>query len=168
MGEVLWLWVTRWPDFQHYPPERDRAPAWIKSYTKQLDDERYLDLTFAQRGVLDGIRLAFSRHRGRLPGVPSRLTQRLGGRVTYTQLEALNHAGFIELISRDELEKRLEAFYASRARAKKLEREKEEAGPVEKSKNGRRRTGYRMVHGTHGVSYVPDPEGTDPLPLRSP
>ena len=27
------------------------------------------------------------------------------------------------------------------------------------------RTGWRMVRGTHGVSYVEDPEGVDRLPL---
>lgn len=27
------------------------------------------------------------------------------------------------------------------------------------------RTGYRLVRGTHGVSYVSDPNGVDPLPL---
>ena len=44
MNDELWIWVTRWDDFQHYTPEPDRAPAWIKSYTKQLDDDRYLSL----------------------------------------------------------------------------------------------------------------------------
>ena len=29
---------------------------------------------------------------------------------------------------------------------------------------GRRRTGVRMVRGTHGVSYVADRDGTDVLP----
>lgn len=29
----------------------------------------------------------------------------------------------------------------------------------------RRRTGYRMVRGSHGATYVRDPQGTDPLPL---
>jgi hypothetical protein len=29
----------------------------------------------------------------------------------------------------------------------------------------RRRTGYRMVRGSHGATYVRDPMGTDPLPL---
>ena len=28
-----------------------------------------------------------------------------------------------------------------------------------------RRTGWRMVRGSHGVSYVRDPRGVDPLPL---
>jgi hypothetical protein len=30
---------------------------------------------------------------------------------------------------------------------------------------GGRRTGYRFVRGTHGGCYVPDPEGTDILPV---
>jgi hypothetical protein len=30
--------------------------------------------------------------------------------------------------------------------------------------SGTRRTGYRLIRGTHGVQYVRDPEGTDILP----
>jgi hypothetical protein len=30
--------------------------------------------------------------------------------------------------------------------------------------SGARRTGYRLIRGTHGVQYVRDPEGTDILP----
>ena len=32
---------------------------------------------------------------------------------------------------------------------------------------GARRTGYRLVRGTHGGSYVRDPNGTDILPAGS-
>lgn len=30
--------------------------------------------------------------------------------------------------------------------------------------SGERRTGYRLIRGTHGVQYVRDPAGTDILP----
>jgi hypothetical protein len=32
--------------------------------------------------------------------------------------------------------------------------------------SGNRRTGYRLIRGTHGGQYVRDPEGTDILPVR--
>jgi hypothetical protein len=131
MGEQ-YLWITRWEDFQHYQPERDRAPGWIKTYTKQLDDDRYLDLTLQQRAVLHDLRSAFARSHGRLTSAPAQLTRRINGRVTSALLAALNHAGFIEFVSREVLEQRLEKFYASRAparsrRSKKLEGEGERA-----------------------------------------
>lgn len=30
--------------------------------------------------------------------------------------------------------------------------------------DARRKTGWRLVRGSHGQSYVPDPDGVDPLP----
>lgn len=118
-----WIWVVRWSDFQHYTPERDRAPAWIKTYTKQLDDDRYLRLTLQQRAVLHDIRSAFARAHGRLTSEPRAVTQRIGRRVTSAQLDALSHAGFIELCSRKTLEQRLDQLYASRAPARSKEEE---------------------------------------------
>ena len=111
-----YIWISRWEEFQHYPPDRDRAPAWIKTYTKQLSDDRYRDLTSAQRALLHDLRIELARSHGRLTSEPRRLTQRLGMRVTSAQLTSLNHAGFIEFLSRESLELALEKFYTSRAR----------------------------------------------------
>jgi hypothetical protein len=127
VGEQLYVWIVRWAEFQHYTPERDRAPAWIKDYTRQLDDDRYLDLTLHQRGLLADLRLAFSKARADLELDRSRLSARLGATVYQRDLEALNHAGFIEFISRETLEQRLDLLYSrSRPRARPRAREEVE------------------------------------------
>jgi hypothetical protein len=107
-----YLWPARWDEFQHYPPEPDRGPAWIKNYAKQLDDDAYLDLTLAQRGLLADLRLEFSKARARLRLDRRRLTLRLGATVYQRDLQALNQAGFLEIISRATLEQRLEQLYS--------------------------------------------------------
>lgn len=56
----MYVWITRWDEFQHYKPERDRAPAWIKDYTKQMNDDRYLRLTDRQRALLRDLRDVFA------------------------------------------------------------------------------------------------------------
>lgn len=124
-----YIWIVRWQDFQHYRPERDRAPAWIKTYTKQLDDHRYLELTWAQRAILHDLRSAFARSHGRLPSAPRQLSQRLAGRVTSAQLEALSHAGFIDIISRATLEQRLDSLYSSPRARIEVEGEEEREHP---------------------------------------
>jgi hypothetical protein len=132
-----YIWISRWETFQHYKPERDRAPAWIKTYTKQLDDERYLDLTWPQRAILHDLRSAFSRTFGRLPSAPRAVSQRVGGRVTSAQLKVLSDAGFIEFVSREVLDQRLEQLYSyargPRARIEvEVEKEREETASKEK------------------------------------
>ncbi len=132
-----YIWIVRWGDFQHYKPERDRAPAWLKTYTKELDDERYLRLTTHQRALLHDLRRAFARTHGRLARDSRQLTHRFHVRVTSAQLEALNHAGFIDFCSREVLEHRLELLYTSRARDRahhpEVEEEKEQEPSVQPS-----------------------------------
>jgi hypothetical protein len=120
-----WLWITRWDEFQHYPPEPDRGPSWIKDYTKQLRDVRYLNLSDRQRALLSDLRRVFAVM---FPWVPRDVAviARQRGRQTFrADLEALNKAGFIEFCSRPTLERRLEEFYASRAPARSRRSKKE-------------------------------------------
>ncbi len=124
-----WIWISRWEDFQHYKPERDRGPAWIKDYPKQLVDSRYLELTDRQRALLADIRRVFAMTAARLPR-DTRVVSRYRHRQTFrSDLETLNHAGYIEFVSREGLEQRLEFLYASRAPARSKEGERE--GEVE-------------------------------------
>jgi hypothetical protein len=44
----------------------------------------------------------------------------------HADIEALNHAGFIRVLSREELDEALEKFYASRARPRARKKEEEE------------------------------------------
>jgi hypothetical protein len=131
MSDQTFIWITRWEDFQHYAPERDRAPGWIKAYTKQLSDDRYLNLTSAQRALLHDLRCEFARAHGELTNDTRRIAQRIGLRVTNGNLEALNHAGFIEFLSREALDLALDKFYASRARDRAHQREVEKDGEQE-------------------------------------
>jgi hypothetical protein len=108
-----WIWISRWREFQHYRPRPERGPAWIKDYAAQLDDWRYLELTPTQRALLTDLRRMFSAGRAQLKRSTSAIGARLQMTVYHKDLEALNHAGFIEFISRETLEKRLEELYSN-------------------------------------------------------
>ncbi len=131
MTDQLFVWVCRWEDFQHYLPKRDRGPVWIKDYTAQLDDDRYLSLNAHQRAVLHDIRIAFASARGKLPKDTRKLSNKLSIRVTKPTLEALNDAGFVEFLSREVLDNRLEKLYSrSRSKSKKKRKINPRAVPV--------------------------------------
>jgi hypothetical protein len=112
VNEQAYIWIVRWGDFQHYAPERDRAPAWIKNYTKQHDDERYTDLTLRRRAVLHDLRLAFARASGLLRCDTQKISGRILAQVRVDDIKALSDAGFIQLVSREVLEARLEDLYS--------------------------------------------------------
>jgi hypothetical protein len=115
---VKYIWVTRWEEFQHYKPDPKRGPAWIKAYTAQLHDDRYLGLTDRQRSLLHDLRLIFAVTRGRLPRSEAVIARHRHRQTFRSDLEALNRAGLIEFVSRAGLEQRLETLY-SRSRSKK-------------------------------------------------
>lgn len=125
MDEPQWIWICRWEDFQHYPPDRDRGPAWIKQHTPQLADERYTDLPPRARALLHDLRMAFATARGQLSDNTRTLSRRVFGQVRRDDLDLLAGAGLIEICSRATLEQRLEAFYTSRAPARSQDLEKE-------------------------------------------
>jgi hypothetical protein len=92
----LWLVVPNWngsTGFQHY---RDRVPRWIKNYTELMSDDAYIGLTGHRRGILHGLWLEYASSRCRLAVDTASLSRRLALRVTMKDLEALNHAGFLE------------------------------------------------------------------------
>lgn len=123
-GTTTWITVTRWDDFQHYSK---RDPIWVKVYTRLLSDDRYLSLTFHQRGVLQGIWLEYARANRQLRGSTLSLSRQLGGRVTTRDLEALNDAGFIDILASSPLAARYQLASPER------EAEKEKSLP---SSNG--------------------------------
>jgi hypothetical protein len=129
MSDERYIWIARWGEFQHYKLEPHRAPAWIKQYTRQLDD-RYLDLTPGERALLHDLRAEFARARSELRADPQRLSSRIGTTVYRRQLERLNDAGFIEFLSRTALEQRLEELYASSSPEGEVEKEGSKAVPV--------------------------------------
>lgn len=100
MASESWIVIPRWNDFQHPDTTRSGVMPWLKNFTRLLSDDAYLDLTFPQRGLLHSIWLEYARSRGQLRmsngSTHVSLSRRLGQTVRVSQLEALNHAGFIE------------------------------------------------------------------------
>lgn len=126
-----YIWISRWDEFQHYPPQRDRGPAWIKSYAAQLDDEAYWRLSNRQRALLHDLRLMFATMRSRLPHDRRMIESRRLAETRQADLDALNDAGFIRVVSREGLEECLEVLYASRAPARSPEEDVEEETDTE-------------------------------------
>ncbi len=152
MTDERWIVVRNWDRFQHYP---DRDPTWIKNYVRLLHDDGYLSLSGHQRAVLHGLWLAYASSDGQLRLSTLSLTRQLGLRVSSRQLESLSDAGFI-------------AFAASKplslARSREKRREETPISPSREKPRGPRKTGWRLVRGSHGQTTIPDPNGTDPAP----
>lgn len=131
MAEPLYIWIVRWHEFQTYQKKRGKpwAPPWLMDHTRQLDDDRYLDLTAAERGLLHDLRLEFARTRLDLRSDTTRLSRRLGYKVYTSQLERLNDAGFIVLCSRTVLEQFRNAFWNGSSLEVEEEREQPEPAP---------------------------------------
>ena len=130
MPPKTYIWISRWEDFQHYRPRRDRGPAWIKTHTSQLSDSRYLELTDRQRSLLHDLRMMFATFRGRLTHDCAMLARQRNAQTRRDDVEALVHAGHIEVVSREVLEKRLEHFFKSRSPEVEVEEEKEKEEPT--------------------------------------
>ncbi len=88
-----YLHICHWDRFQHY---KKRNPPWIRLYTDLLSRDDYLNLTGHRRAILHGLWIEYARSSRRLPDDTVTLSRRLELRVLRTDLDALNHAGFIE------------------------------------------------------------------------
>lgn len=115
-----WIVIPNWERFQHY---KDRNPTWIKDYTELTDKDEYLALPLAARGALHGIWLEYAKSHGKLSGDTAKLSRRLGQRVLKSHLEALVHAGFIEIRA----SKSVPEPYQSASAEKEEEKEKTRA-----------------------------------------
>lgn len=85
-----WIVIPNWDRFQHYT---HRRPLWIKVYTDLLRKDEYLELSFAERGLLHGIWLAYADRNGLLK--TAELSAVLQDRARQAHVESLNHAGLI-------------------------------------------------------------------------
>ena len=126
-GPAKYILISRWREFQHYKPNRDRGPAWIKDYTAQLNDARYWQLTDRQRALLRDLRDVFAMTRACLPHDAAMVARARHSQTRHSDLKALNRAGFIEVISRATLEQRLEELYNNSTLEVDKERDKEKA-----------------------------------------
>lgn len=124
-----WIVIPNWhgengeEGLQHY---RDRDPIWIKNYRRLLVNPDYLNLTAPARALLHGLWLLYASSDGAVPEQTSYLSRALALRVSNTQLEALNHAGFIELSA----SKPLALRYQRASPEREGEREKEKNPPT--------------------------------------
>jgi len=95
-----WIVVRNWERYQHRDALRGKehgAPPWIKNHLVLLSDDDYLALTAHQRAVFHGILLMYASSHGQCPANTRSMSRRLCiHRITRSDLEALNHAGFIE------------------------------------------------------------------------
>ncbi len=109
----LYIWVNRWDEFQSFQKKRGKpwAPPWIKTYTAQLVDNRYLDLTDRQRALLHDLRMIFAMTSGRLRYDTRTISFHRHRRTCDADLEALNHAGLISFCSGTVLEQRRNMFW---------------------------------------------------------
>ena len=87
-----------WEQFQHHDAtKRGRNPRWIKNHTALMSDDDYRELTGHQRAILHGLWLEYARTGRHLLLTTRSLSSRLGLRVMRRDIEALNHAGFLEI-----------------------------------------------------------------------
>lgn len=112
--------ISNWDDFQHY---KNRDVPWIKSYTRLMAKDEYLELSFHLRGILHSLWLEYAASNRQLRDSTVALTRRLGQRVTMRDLETLNHAGFITFQSRQPSRHGLDL---TRSREGETEREEQE------------------------------------------
>jgi hypothetical protein len=131
MTEERYIWICRWEEFQHYKPERDRGPAWIKDYTKQMLDDRYLALTDRQRALLRDLRDVFAMTGGRLLDDAPTIARYRHRHTRDDDLRALNHAGLTLSLSREDLERSLESLYSSPRARVEGEEDKEPPTPAD-------------------------------------
>jgi hypothetical protein len=154
----LWLVIPGWTKFQHYS---DRDPVWIKLYMDLRNRDEWRHLTLAERGLLVSLWLEYGAANGVIRR--SDIGRLVGQDTRSQQLDSLLGAGFIDFSASKPAQNA-----SPRARPRTREETETETDLPKslqrKTRDHRNRTGYKMVRGTHGVSYIPDPNGTDPLP----
>jgi hypothetical protein len=153
---VSWIVIPNWEKFQHYG---DRDPAWIKLYRSLMANPDFLRLTGHQTGVLVRLWLVYASSNGQLRADSRSLSRQLSLRVSTETLNALKTAGFLRIRASRPLA-------LARARVE-TEKEKEKDSPKSPQKKKLARvTGWRQVRGSHGITFVPDPFGTDKPPSQ--
>ncbi len=102
----LWIEVVGWDRFQHY---KHRDPPWVKNYLRLLSDDAYLGLTQHRALVLHRLWLAYAASGQELRVHTATLSRLLHVRVSNSDLQSLNHAGFIRFVASKPLATRAHA-----------------------------------------------------------
>lgn len=129
---MAWISVRGWRRFQHYDPAK-RVPPWIKNNTDLMANDSYLSLTEHRALMLHRLWLEYATSRCELSDDTLRLGRRLGMKVTSRDLEALNHAGFIDIVASKTLAEGYQDASASRARVETETEEEKEPRPLRSS-----------------------------------
>lgn len=116
-----WISVRNWRRFQHYDPTK-RVPPWIKNNTDLMANDSYLSLTEHRALMLHRLWLEYASSRCELSDDTLRLSRRLGMKVTRADLEALNRAGWIDIVASKAL---ADGYQDASARAHDVEVETE-------------------------------------------
>lgn len=95
---MAWISVRNWRKFQHYDPAK-RPPLWIKVYGDLLHNDDFLNLTAHRRGVLVTIWLEYALSKTCLRLDVKLLNSRLGLNTKMSDYEALENAGFIDILA---------------------------------------------------------------------
>lgn len=131
-----WISIPRWRGFQHYDPNR-RTPPWIKIYEALLHDPDWLRLTPGRRAMLVSLWLEYCASKSRVRADDTAmLSRRLAQRVTSADLEALNHAGWIDIVASKTL---AEGYRHASPRAHAVEAEEEGQEKKEKEEERERK-----------------------------
>lgn len=116
--EGQYIWMNGWERFQTFQTKRGKlwTPPWIKHYTGLLDNPDYIELAPRRRAILHGLWLVMGRcpAGGRLVlgSSPAKIGRIIADdTVRKRDIDALNHAGWVDLCSRTVLEQRWVAFW---------------------------------------------------------
>ena len=164
---MRYLTIRNWPRFQHY---KDGRPlTWIKFYVALLDDHDLRSLPVDVRLLWDQLLLIAGRTDNRIPWDIKWLSE-------MTSLEHESVERGIRILLKGAWLRRFDSRRAleytrtregADARSREVEKEKTPQTPQRgASENSRkpRVTGWRLVRGSHGMTHVPDPFGTDRPP----
>jgi hypothetical protein len=166
---VIPEWEERFQNADVAKKSRDGRLPWIKSPVAELADDDYLELSGHRRAVLHGLRLAYASSARRLRLDTRSLSRRLGLRVTMSDLEALNRAGFISFPSRATREESLEPV-AIRGEEKRRELPPTQPEPqdvAQRPTNGRAGEDFTKI-GDLIPSVMPAMPGDDDLRFDEP
>ena len=98
MSDNGWVVVRNWHRFQHRDAMRSAEHGvipWIRTYTRLLHDDSYIDLTMTQRGALHILWSLYAASDGQLS--VTRVSQRGPLSVSRKLVDSLNDAGFIDV-----------------------------------------------------------------------
>jgi hypothetical protein len=150
-----WIVVPNWAKFQHYGNRRD-AP-WIKVYGELNSRDEWRRLPYSERGLLVTIWIEYQRSGGQLN--VSDIGLRGGQRVRLRSLEALNHAGFIEVVASKPL--------ALRALAREeVREEKKEHAHARETRTPKPAPSEPRINATAYRKHNPDPQPERFVPLE--